>query len=213
LILIEPDRLAQIEPLKSSIMRASFSDSELIRAYRGGDEQAFEILLTRHQERVYTKIHFIVRDSDLANDLFQDTFIKVLGLLKAGKYIEEGKFLPWILRISHNMAIDHFRRNKKMKMVRSREDFDVFSILDTGETHIEDQLVADQINSDVRDLIDHLPQDQQAVVRMRMYQDLSFKEIAESTGVSINTALGRMRYAVINLRKIIDENNIQLTSY
>jgi RNA polymerase sigma-70 factor (ECF subfamily) len=213
LILIEPDRLAQIEPLKSSIMSASFSDSELIRAYRGGDEQAFEILLTRHQERVYTKIHFIVRDSDLANDLFQDTFIKVLGLLKAGKYIEEGKFLPWILRISHNMAIDHFRRNKKMKMVRSRDDFDVFSILDTGETHIEDQLVADQINSDVRDLIDHLPQDQQAVVRMRMYQDLSFKEIAESTGVSINTALGRMRYAVINLRKIIDENNIQLTSY
>ena len=194
-------------------MHASFSDSELIRAYRGGDEQAFEILLTRHQERVYTKIHFIVRDSDLANDLFQDTFIKVLGLLKAGKYIEEGKFLPWILRISHNMAIDHFRRNKKMKMVRSRDDFDVFSILDTGETHIEDQLVADQINSDVRDLIDHLPQDQQAVVRMRMYQDLSFKEIAESTGVSINTALGRMRYAVINLRKIIDENNIQLTSY
>ncbi len=194
-------------------MHASFSDSELIRAYRGGDEQAFEILLTRHQERVYTKIHFIVRDSDLANDLFQDTFIKVLGLLKAGKYIEEGKFLPWILRIAHNMAIDHFRRNKKMKMVRSREDFDVFSILDTGETHIEDKLVADQINSDVRDLIEYLPEDQQAVVRMRMYQDLSFREIAESTGVSINTALGRMRYAVINLRKIIDENNIQLTSY
>ena len=194
-------------------MHASFSDSELIRAYRGGDEQAFEILLTRHQERVYTKIHFIVRDSDLANDLFQDTFIKVLGLLKAGKYIEEGKFLPWILRIAHNMAIDHFRRNKKMKMVRSREDFDVFSILDTGETHIEDKLVTDQINSDVRDLIEHLPEDQQAVVRMRMYQDLSFKEIAESTGVSINTALGRMRYAVINLRKIIDENNIQLTPY
>jgi RNA polymerase sigma-70 factor (ECF subfamily) len=111
------------------------------------------------------------------------------------------------------MAIDHFRRNKKMKMVRSREDFDVFSILDTGETHIEDKLVADQINSDVRDLIEYLPEDQQAVVRMRMYQDLSFREIAESTGVSINTALGRMRYAVINLRKIIDENNIQLTSY
>ena len=202
MILIEPDGLAQVEPLKSSIMHASYSDSELIRAYRGGDEQAFEILLTRHQERVYTKIHFIVRDSDLANDLFQDTFIKVLGLLKTGKYIEEGKFLPWILRIAHNMAIDHFRRNKKMKMVRSRE-----------ETHIEDKLVADQINSDVRDLIEYLPEDQQAVVRMRMYQDLSFREIAESTGVSINTALGRMRYAVINLRKIIDENNIQLTSY
>jgi RNA polymerase sigma-70 factor (ECF subfamily) len=194
-------------------MRASLSDSELIRAYRAGDEQAFEILLTRHQERVYTKIHFIVRDSELANDLFQDTFIKVVRLLKEGKYIEEGKFLPWILRISHNMAIDHFRRNKKMRMVRSRDNYDVFSTIDTGETHIEDQLVMDQIHTDVRHLIDELPEDQREVVRMRMYDNLSFKEIASTTGVSINTALGRMRYAVINLRKIVDENNIQLTAY
>jgi RNA polymerase sigma factor (sigma-70 family) len=194
-------------------MRASLSDSELIRAYRGGDEQAFEILLTRHQERVYTKIHFIVRDSELANDIFQDTFIKVVRLLKEGKYIEEGKFLPWILRISHNMAIDHFRRNKKMRMVRSREDYDVFATIDTGETNIEDQLIMDSIHTDVRHLIDELPEDQREVVRMRMYDNLSFKEIATSTGVSINTALGRMRYAVINLRKIVDDNNIQLTAY
>jgi len=194
-------------------MRASLSDSELIRAYRGGDEQAFEILLTRHQERVFTKINFIVRDSELANDLFQDTFIKVVRLLKEGKYIEEGKFLPWILRIAHNMAIDHFRRNKKMKMVRSRDEMDVFAKIDTGDSHVEDLLVEDQIHTDVRRLIDELPVDQREVVRMRMYDNLSFKEIAETTGVSINTALGRMRYAVINLRKIVGENNIQLTAY
>ena len=194
-------------------MRASLSDSELIRAYRGGDEQAFEILLTRHQERVYTKINFIVRDSELANDLFQDTFIKVVRLLKEGKYVEEGKFLPWILRIAHNMSIDHFRRNKKMRMVRSRDEVDVFATIDTGDAHIEDLLVEDQIHTDVRRLIDQLPEDQREVVRMRMYDGLSFKEIADTTGVSINTAVGRMRYAVINLRKIVEENNIQLTPY
>ncbi|MBM71525.1 MAG: RNA polymerase subunit sigma-24 [Crocinitomicaceae bacterium] len=194
-------------------MSTTISDSELIRAYRGGDEQAFEILLTRHQDRVYTKINFIVRDSELANDLFQDTFIKVVRLLKEGKYVEEGKFLPWILRIAHNMAIDHFRRNKKMRMVRSRDEMDVFATIQTGDAHIEDILVKDQINSDVRCLIDELPEDQREVVRMRMYDNLSFKEIAETTGVSINTALGRMRYAVINLRKIVEENNIQLTPY
>jgi RNA polymerase sigma-70 factor (ECF subfamily) len=194
-------------------MRASYSDSELIRAYRGGDEQAFEILLSRHQERVFAKIYFIVRDTDLANDLFQDTFIKVVGLLREGKYVEEGKFLPWILRIAHNLAIDHFRRNKKMPMVRSRDDYDVFSTIDTGETHIEDKLVQDQIHSDVRDLIDYLSPEQQAVVRMRIYQNLSFQEIADTTDVSINTALGRMRYAIINLKRLVDEHDIQLTSY
>jgi RNA polymerase sigma-70 factor (ECF subfamily) len=194
-------------------MCASFSDSDLIRAYRGGDDKAFEILLSRHQDRVFTKIYFIVRDTDIANDLFQDTFIKVLGLLKSGKYVEEGKFRPWILRIAHNIAIDHFRRNKKMPLVRSREDYDIFSIIDTGEIHIEDKLVSDQIHADVRKLIDHLPNDQQEVLRMRIFQNLSFKEIAESTDVSINTALGRMRYAVINLKKLVAENGIQLTAY
>ena len=194
-------------------MRTTISDSDLIRSYRGGDEKSFEILLTRHQERVYTKINFIVRDSELANDLFQDTFIKVVRLLKEGKYVEEGKFLPWILRIAHNMSIDHFRRNKKMRMVRSRDEVDVFATIDTGDAHIEDLLVEGQIHTDVRRLIDQLPEDQREVVRMRMYDGLSFKEIADTTGVSINTALGRMRYAVINLRKIVEENNIQLTPY
>ena len=194
-------------------MRASYSDSELIRAYRGGDEQAFEILLSRHQERVFAKINFIVRDTDLTNDLFQDTFIKVVGLLREGKYVEEGKFLPWILRIAHNLAIDHFRRNKKMPMVRSREDYDIFATIDTGDTHIEDKLVQDQILSDVRNLIVYLPPEQQAVVRMRIYQNLSFQEIADTTDVSINTALGRMRYAIINLKRLIDDNGVQLTSY
>ncbi|MEC7653367.1 MAG: sigma-70 family RNA polymerase sigma factor, partial [Bacteroidota bacterium] len=141
------------------------------------------------------------------------TFIKVVRLLKEGKYVEEGKFLPWVLRIAHNMAIDHFRRNKKMRMVRSRDEMDVFATIDTGDAHVEDLLVEGQIHSDVRRIIDELPEDQREVVRMRMYDNLSFKEIAETTGVSINTALGRMRYAVINLRKIVGENNIQLTAY
>jgi RNA polymerase sigma-70 factor (ECF subfamily) len=194
-------------------MRASYSDSELIRSYRGGDEQAFEILLSRHQERVFAKINFIVRDLDLANDLFQDTFIKVVGLLREGKYVEEGKFLPWILRIAHNLAIDHFRRNKKMPLVRSREDYDIFATIDTGDTHIEDKLVQDQILSDVRNLIDYLPPEQQTVVRMRIYQNLSFQEIADTTDVSINTALGRMRYAIINLKRLVDDHRVQLTPY
>ena len=161
-------------------MRTTISDSELIRAYRGGDEKAFEILLTRHQERVYTKINFIVRDSELANDLFQDTFIKVVRLLKEGKYVEEGKFLPWILRIAHNISIDHFRRNKKMRMVRSREDYDVFSTIDTGETHIEDQMVMDQIHTDVRHLIDELPEDQREVVRCLLYTSPSPRDRTRS---------------------------------
>ena len=193
-------------------MRASFSDSELIRAFRGGDEQAFEILLSRHQERVFTKILSIV-DDEICKDVFQDTFIKVVGLLKSGKYVEAGKFRPWILRIAHNIAIDHFRRNKKMPLVRSREDYDVFATIGTEDTNIEDKLVIDQIHSDVKNLIDHLPAEQQEVLRMRIYQNLSFKEISECTDVSINTALGRMRYAVINLKKLVVENGIQLTPY
>jgi len=156
---------------------------------------------------------FIVRNNDIANDLFQDTFIKVVGLLKSGKYVEAGKFRPWILRIAHNIAIDHFRRNKKMPLVRSREDYDVFATIGTEDTNIEDKLVIDQIHSDVKNLIDHLPAEQQEVLRMRIYQNLSFKEISECTEVSINTALGRMRYAVINLKKLVVENGIQLTPY
>lgn len=193
-------------------MRASMTDRQLVKLYLAGDEGAFEALLNRHQQQIYSKIYFIVRDTDLANDLFQDTFIKVVNTLRGGKYNEEGKFLPWVLRIAHNLAIDHFRRGKKMRMVRSTDEFDVFDTLDTPQLNVEDQMVEDQIYSDVHDLLGRLPEEQQEVVRMRMERNLSFQEIAEETGVSINTALGRMRYALINLRKLVDDHGVQLTS-
>lgn len=192
-------------------MRASLSDHQLISLYLSGDEAAFETLLNRHQQQVYSKILFIVRDSELANDLFQDTFIKVVNTLKSGKYNEEGKFLPWVMRIAHNLSIDHFRRSKKMRMMRSTEEFDVFGSLPSDELHVEDRIIQEQIHQDVRDLIVLLPEEQQEVVRMRIEREMSFQEIADETGVSINTALGRMRYALINLRKSIEEQGIQLT--
>ena len=193
------------------MMRASLSDQQLISLYLSGDEAAFETLLNRHQQQVYSKIFFIVRDSDLANDLFQDTFIKVVNTLKSGKYNEEGKFLPWVMRIAHNLSIDHFRRGKKMRMLRATDEFDVFDTMQSEELHAEDRIIQDQIHQDVRDLLDTLPEEQQLVVRMRIERDMSFQEIADETGVSINTALGRMRYALINLRKVMDERGIQLT--
>ena len=193
-------------------MRASFSDSELIREYRGGDEQAFEILLSRHQDRVFTKIFFIVRNNDIANDLFQDTFIKVIKTLKLGKYNEEGKFLPWVMRIAHNLVIDYFRKNKRMPKFNNSKDFDIFSVLSDSALNAEDKLVRSQIHNDIRNLVEELPEDQRTVLKMRMYNDMSFKEISENTSVSINTALGRMRYALINLRKLIEENNVILTN-
>lgn len=192
-------------------MHASLSDHQLISLYLSGDEAAFETLLNRHQQQVYSKILFIVRDSELANDLFQDTFIKVVNTLKSGKYNEEGKFLPWVMRIAHNLSIDHFRRSKKMRMMRSTEEFDVFGSLPSDELHAEDRIIQEQIHQDVRDLIVLLPEEQQEVVRMRIEREMSFQEIADETGVSINTALGRMRYALINLRKSIEEQGIQLT--
>lgn len=192
-------------------MRASHSDQQLISLYLSGDEPAFETLLNRHQQQVYSKILFIVRDSELANDLFQDTFIKVVDTLKKGKYNEEGKFLPWVMRIAHNLSIDHFRRSKKMRMLRATEQFDVFDTIQTDELHAEDRIIRDQIHQDVRDLLETLPEEQRAVVHMRIERELSFQEIADETGVSINTALGRMRYALINLRRAMDESGIELT--
>jgi RNA polymerase sigma-70 factor (ECF subfamily) len=192
-------------------MRASFSDQQLISLYLSGDEAAFEFLLNRHQQQVYSKIFFIVRDSDLANDLFQDTFIKVVNTLKGGKYNEEGKFLPWVLRIAHNISIDHFRRGKKMRMMRATDEFDVFDTLPSDQMHAEDQMIQDQIHQDVRELLDCLPEEQREVVHMRIERELSFQEIADETGVSINTALGRMRYALINMRRAMEERGVQLT--
>ena len=193
-------------------MRASLTDRQLIDLYLSGDEGAFESLLNRHQQQIYSKIFFIVRDSDLANDLFQDTFIKVVNTLRSGKYNEEGKFLPWVMRIAHNLSIDHFRRNKKMRMVRATDEFDVFDTLRSDDLHAEDAMVQDQIYQDVRHLVQFLPEDQQRVIAMRIERDLTFQEIADETGVSINTALGRMRYALINLRKLVDDNGVQLTA-
>lgn len=192
-------------------MHASSTDRELIRAYRKGEDRAFETLLNRYQQGVFTKIHFVVRDEEVANDLFQDVWIKVVQILKTGRYVEEGKFGPWVMRIAHNAAIDHFRRNRKRRMVRPTDEFDIFDTLSNDAPSVEDRLVQEEILQELRQLIPSLPEEQQQVVQMRLEHNLSFKEIAEETDVSINTALGRMRYALINLRKMVEDQNLVLT--
>jgi len=186
-------------------------DQDLVKKYIAGNESAFEVLLNRHKDRIYSQIYLMVRDRDLTEDLFQDAFIKIINTLRSGKYNEEGKFLPWALRISHNLVIDHFRRSKKMKMVTGKDDFDIFSVLPLEEENVEDVWIKDQIHSDLGQLVEELPEEQREVVKLRHFNELSFKEIADKTGVSINTALGRMRYALINLRKIMEEKGISLT--
>ena len=193
-------------------MRASLSDRDLIRAYREGDERAFETLLNRYQSGVFSKIVFVVRDHEVANDLFQDTWIKVVKVLKSGKYVEEGKFGPWVMRIAHNAAIDHFRRNRKKRMVRPTDEFDIFDTLAHDAPNAMDNMVQEEVLAELRQLIPALPEEQRTVVKMRLEQQYSFKEIAEETGVSINTALGRMRYALINLRRMVDEQQLVLTT-
>jgi RNA polymerase sigma factor (sigma-70 family) len=192
-------------------MSQQLNDQELVSQYLGGNENALEALITRHKSKIYSYIFQIVKDSQLAEDVFQDTFFKVINTLRKGNYNEEGKFLPWVLRIAHNLIIDHFRKNKRMPVVDGGEDFDIFDILPLKQGNIEDRLIKEQIHSDVRKLIQFLPEDQKEVLMLRHYSDLSFKEIADLTNVSINTALGRMRYALINLRKLIAEKDIILT--
>lgn len=187
------------------------SDKELVSAYLSGNETAFEVLLKRHQDRIYTQIVLMVRDSEVADDIFQETFMKVVRTLKQGKYNEEGKFLPWVLRIAHNLSIDHFRKAKKMPKVRSDENYDVFAGIANGEQNVEDTWIEGIIHEDVRQLIDELPPEQREVVLLRHYNGMSFKEISDRCNVSINTSLGRMRYALINIRKLIEKNNITLT--
>lgn len=187
-------------------------DAILVREYMLGDEQALSELINRHQHRIYSFIYSKVFDKDVAEDVFQDTFIKVINTLKRGKYNEEGKFLPWVMRIAHNLVIDHFRKNKRMPKFENNGDFNIFSVLSDSNLNAEKQLIKDQIEYDVKELIKELPDDQLEVLTMRIYKDMSFKEISERTGVSINTALGRMRYALINLRKIIDKHNLVLTN-
>jgi len=188
------------------------SDATLVSSYIEGDEFSLEILIKRHKQRVYSFIYSKVYDRDIAEDVFQDTFIKVIRTLKRGKYNEEGKFLPWVMRIAHNLVIDHFRKNNRMPKFDNTGEFSIFSVLSDTSLNAEKALIKDQVETDVRRLIEELPDDQKEVLMMRIYQDMSFKEISELTGVSINTALGRMRYALINMRKVIEKHNIILTN-
>ena len=190
----------------------SISDATLVSQYIQGDEPSLSVLIKRHQQRLYSFIYSKVYDRDVTEDVFQDPFIKVIRTLKRGNYNEEGKFLPWVMRIAHNLVIDHFRKNNRMPKFNNSSDFDIFSVLSDSNLNAEGELVQSQIVQDVRAMVEKLPEDQKSVLVMRMYNDMSFKEISENTGVSINTALGRMRYALINLRKLIEKHNIVLTN-
>lgn len=187
------------------------SDQELIRSYLSGNEASLSELVLRHQDRVVAYVHTQIRDRHLAQDIIQETFLKVVKTLKRGDYKEEGKFAQWLMRIAHNLVIDYFRRQKRFPIVENTEEYDIFERLWLKERSIEEQIIYNQIIRDVARLIHYLPQEQQEVVRLRLYENLSFKEIAELTHVSINTALGRMRYALINLRKIIKQKDIILS--
>ena len=188
----------------------SLSDAQLVSNYISGDEKALSVLIKRHQGRLYGFIFSKIQDRDATEDVFQDTFIKVIRTLKRGNYNEQGKFLPWVMRIAHNLVIDYFRKNKRIPKFKNNGDFDIFSVISDGSLNAENKIVESQIAENVRILLDELPEDQKTVIKMRIYQDMSFKEISESTGVSINTALGRMRYGLINLRKMIDKHKINL---
>lgn len=189
----------------------SCTDRDLIRLYMSGNEQAFETLLNRHKAKIYSSIYVFVRDTDLANDIFQETFIKIIDTFRGSKYNEEGKFLQWALRIAYNLCVDYFRKNKRRPtVVTSTDEFDVFAFIKDNEGNEEDNMIRNQTHGKIRQLIDALPIEQREVIVLRHYVDLSFKEIAELTGVSINTALGRMRYALINIRRMITEFQISL---
>ncbi|WP_426092089.1 RNA polymerase sigma factor [Flavobacterium sp. DSR3-2] len=187
-------------------------DASLVKEYVAGNEDALAKLIKRHEGKIYGFIYSKIPDRDITNDIFQDTFIKVIKTLKSNSYNEEGKFLPWVMRISHNLVVDHYRKTKKMPMFRETEEFSIFSIMSDNSLTIENKIISEQVQMDLQKLIEGLPADQKEVLVMRMYQDMSFKEISEITGVSINTALGRMRYALMNLRKVIDKHQIVLTN-
>ncbi len=190
---------------------SKFSDQELIQAYLKGNEAAIEQLIVRFRSQVYTYIICKVKNDALAEDIFQDTFIKVINTIRKGKYNDEGKFLPWVMRIAHNLIIDHYRKNKRMPFVKNSDEFDIFDVIKNPDNNIQEDLEKNQVLSDVKSLIKFLPSDQKEVLMMRLFYDMSFKEISETTNVSINTALGRMRYALINLRKMAEEKNLNLT--
>ena len=187
------------------------SDSDLISLYLNGDESALKALILRHEQKIFTYILTSVKNRELAEDLFQDTFIKVINTLRAGVYKDEGKFAQWVMRIANNLKIDYFRKAQRMPAYESNGEFDIFDTLGVEDLSVEQKMIQEQIYSDIQDLLQYLPEEQREVLEMRIYQDISFKEIAELTNVSINTALGRMRYALINLRKLVAEKNVVLS--
>lgn len=194
----------------------SLEDRELIKKYIAGNEKAFEVLLLRHKDRIFRFIQIKVRDGELAADIFQEAFIKIVNTLKAGSYNEEGKFLPWALRICHNLVIDHFRKNGKYRMISEssslKEDYNIFHTIKLEEENVQDIMTREEIEGQLVDLIEYLPDNQKDILKMRIYKEMSFKDIAKKEEISINTALGRMRYALMNLRKLIDKHEIILHS-
>ncbi|MBG37480.1 MAG: RNA polymerase subunit sigma-24 [Flavobacteriales bacterium] len=192
------------------MLLSNLSDKELVSKYVKGDNYSFEILLSRHKNRVFAFIMSKIKNKDISDDIFQDTYVKVVNSLQKGKYNEEGKFLPWVMRIAHNLVIDHFRKQKKMQMIRSNNDFDIFDVIKDSKINADEKLIKDQIFNDLNLLIDKLPNDQKKVLKMRYYEELSFKKIAEHFDISINTALGRMRYALINLRALSKKHHVDL---
>ena len=186
------------------------NDKELILSYLDGNEKAFEELLSRHKQRIYTSIYLFVKDQAQAEDIFQDVFIKIVDTLRRGKYNHEGKFLQWALRISYNMCVDNFRRSKRRPTVSPTETFDIFDVLENQEDNAEQQIMKSQTHERIRKLVDQLPPEQREVVILRHYADMSFKEISQLTRVSINTALGRMRYALINIRRMMEKKQVTL---
>ncbi len=188
------------------------SDQELISKYLAGNESALETIIRRHKNRVFAYILMVVKDKELAEDLFQDTFIKVINTFRSGQYKEEGKFIQWVMRIAHNLIIDYFRKSKRIPIVENNDDYDIFDKVRIPVESVEEQMITEQIHQDVKKLIDYLPKEQKEVLVMRHYGDMSFKDIADVTNVSINTALGRMRYALINLRKLVKEKEVILTA-
>ncbi|MFM6947295.1 MAG: sigma-70 family RNA polymerase sigma factor [Flavobacteriales bacterium] len=190
------------------------SDSQLVKSYISGQETAFEVLLNRHQEAIFKFIYHKLKDTDLANDIFQETFVKVIQKLKVGAYQEEGKFLPWVLRIAHNLVIDHFRRQRKHRLISERnslsDDYNVFHRIASEDANFVQKASFEELKEQLHVLLTHLPDAQKEMIYMRLFQDRAFKEIAESEGISINTALGRMRYAVLNLRKLIETHELSM---
>ncbi len=195
-------------------MKKNLSDFELIQKFKEGEQSCFEELIRRYKNKVYAYIGMYIHDQALAEDIFQDTFLKVIQSVKAGKYSDDGRFLSWVIRIAHNLIIDHFRRLRQLNVVLNDDyESDLFNLKSLADENVEDSMIRVQIRKDVRNLIGQLPEDQREVVILRHYTGLSFKEIADITGVSINTALGRMRYALINMRKMMQEKQISLTFY